>query len=106
VSEATVAKTRKQPTRLKVIQSLNVVITTTKVETVVAPSTNVTKRGIVIESTINLSCGSNGFSTRNLNRILGLPTANTGVVGTPQMVFTNPIMTIHVHKTTYELNSC
>jgi len=36
---------------------------------------------------------------RNLGRSLKLPTINTGVVGTPQMVFTNPIMTIH-DKTT------
>ncbi len=28
-----------------------------------------------------------------------LPTAIIGVVGTPQMVFTNPIMTTHVNRT-------
>jgi hypothetical protein len=62
---------------------------------------NVTKRGIIIGYAINLNYGSNGFSMkRNLNRSSRLPMANTRVVGTPQMVFTNPIMTIHVHKTT------
>jgi hypothetical protein len=86
---------------IEVIQSFNVVITTTGVETIVMPNTNVTKRGIVIGLAINLNYGSNGLSMRrNLNRNSRLPMVNTRVVGTPQMVFTNPIMTTHVHKTT------
>jgi len=101
VSKTTVVKTRKQPTMIEVIQSFNVVITTTGVETIVMPNTNVTKRGIVIGLAINLNYGSNGLSMRrNLNRNSRLPMVNTRVVGTPQMVFTNPIMTTHVHKTT------
>jgi hypothetical protein len=34
---------------------------------------------------------------RNLSRSSRVPIATTGVVGTPQMVFTNPIMTTHVN---------
>jgi hypothetical protein len=77
------------------------VITTIGVETVVVPNTNVAKKGVVIELVINLGHGSSGFSMgRNLSRNLGLPTVNIGVAWTPLMVFTNPIMTIHVYKTT------
>jgi len=79
-----------------------VVIKTIGVDIVVAPNTNVVRRGVVIEFVINLGHGSDEFSVgRSLSRSLGLPSTNTGVFGTPQMVFINPIMTIHVHKTTY-----
>jgi hypothetical protein len=62
---------------------------------------NVVRRGVVIGSTTNVSHGLNGLSTKgNLSKSSRLPTISIGVVGTPQMVFTNPIMTIHVHKTT------
>jgi hypothetical protein len=68
---------------------------------VVVPNMNVARKGVVIEPIVNLGCGSDGFSTgRNLNRSLGLPTVNTKVTRTPQMVFMNPIMIIHVHKIT------
>jgi hypothetical protein len=68
---------------------------------VVVTNMNVVRKGVIIEPLINLGYGSDIFSTRrNLNRSLGLPTVNNGVTMTPQMVFTNPIMTIHVHKTT------
>ncbi len=77
-------KNRRQPTRIEVTQSLNAVITTIGVETVVVPNTHVVKRGIVIRSTIKLSHESDGFSAgRNLNRSSRLPTSNTRVVGTP-----------------------
>jgi hypothetical protein len=67
---------------------------------VVVPNMNVAKRGVVIGSTVNLGRGLGEFSMgRNLNRSLKLPMANTIIVGTPQMVFINPIMTINVHKT-------
>ncbi len=67
---------------------------------VVVPNTHVAMRGIVIRSVVNLSHGLGGFSMRrNLNKSLGLPAVNIRVVGTPQMVYTNPIMTTHVHKT-------
>jgi hypothetical protein len=72
------------------------------VETIVAPNMNVVRR-VVIGFAINLGHGSSGFSVgRNLNRSSGLAVANTRVVATPQMVFTNPIMTTHVHKTTHK----
>jgi len=35
---------------------------------------------------------------RKLSGSMTLPTATTRVVGTPQMVFTNPIMTTHVNR--------
>jgi hypothetical protein len=35
---------------------------------------------------------------RNLSRSLRVPIATTGIVGTPQMVFINPMMTTHVNK--------
>ncbi len=38
---------------------------------------------------------------RNLSQSSALSTTTTGVVGIPQMVFTNLIMTIHVNMTTY-----
>jgi len=67
---------------------------------IVVPSMNAVRKGIIIGSTINLGRGLNGFSMgRKLNRSLGLPTTNTRVVGTPQLVFTNQIMTTHAHKT-------
>jgi hypothetical protein len=66
---------------------------------VVAPNTNVVRRGVIIRSATNLGRGLGRFSAgRNLNRSLGLPITNIGVVGTPQMVFTNlGIMTTHVN---------
>jgi hypothetical protein len=68
---------------------------------VVVPNMNVARKGVVIELVVNLGRGSDGFSTgRSLNRSLGLPTVNIGVTRTPQMVFINPIMITHVHKTT------
>jgi hypothetical protein len=51
-------------------------------DTIVEPNTNIVKRGVVIGSIVNLDRGSNRFSTRSLNRSLGLPIANTRVVGT------------------------
>jgi hypothetical protein len=48
-----------------------------------------------------LGSESSGVSTiRNLNWSLALPTTIIRVVCTPQMVFTNPITTIHVNRTT------
>jgi hypothetical protein len=70
-------------------------------EMMVAPSVNVVRGGILIGSTINLGSGSSGVSARrNLNWSSALPTVTTRVVETFQMVFTNPIMTIHVNRTT------
>jgi hypothetical protein len=101
MSERAIVETWRQPTIVGVTQSLNAIITTIGVETIVAFNTDVVKMGVVIRFATNLGHGSNGFSTgRNLNRSLRLPTISIGVVGTPQMVFTNQIMTTHVHKTT------
>ncbi len=59
-------------------------ITTTRVDTIVEPNTNIVKRGVVIGSILNLDCGSGRFSTgRSLNRSLGLRIVNSRVVGTP-----------------------
>jgi hypothetical protein len=69
------------------------------VETVVVPSIDVVRRGVLIGSVAKLGSGSRGVSTlRNLNQSLALPTTTIGVVSIPQMVFTNPVMTIHVNK--------
>ncbi len=76
---------------IEVTQSFNVVITTTRVETGVAPSTNVVRGGVLIRIVTKFDRGLGEVSVgRNLTR----------VVGTPQMVFTNSIMTIHVNKIT------
>jgi hypothetical protein len=100
VSKVVVVETWRQLARIEVIQSLNVVIATIGVDTVVVPNMNVARRGVVIGSIVNLSHGLSEFSMgRNLSRSLELPTGITRVFGTLQMVFTNPIMTIHVHKT-------
>jgi hypothetical protein len=51
---------------------------------VVAPNTNVVKGGVLIGYTTNLGRGLGGVSIgRNFNKSFGLPTATTGVVGTP-----------------------
>jgi len=71
------------------------------VEIIVAPNTNFVKCGILIGSTTNLGCGSNGvLEGRNLNRSSRLPRAIIKVVGTPQMVFINSIMITHVNTIT------
>jgi hypothetical protein len=100
VSKVVVIETWRQLARIEVIQSFNTVITTTTLDMVFEPNTNVSKKGVIIRFVINLDRGSNRFSaSMNLNRSSGLLTTNIGVVGTPQLVFTNPIMTTHEHKT-------
>ncbi len=69
-------------------------------EKIVAPNINVVKRGVLIGFAAKLGSGSSGILIgRNLSRSLALPIVTTEVVGTPQMVFTNPIITIHVNMT-------
>ncbi len=64
---------------------------------------DVVRRGVVIGFVVNVSRGSSEFLVGvNLNRSSKLPIVKIEVVGTQQMVFTNPIMTIHVHKTTIQ----
>jgi hypothetical protein len=88
--ETTVVETWKQ----------NVGIRTTIVEMVIAPIVDVVRRGVLIGYATKLGSGSGGVSTgRKLNGNLTLPTTTTGVGGTPQMVFTNRIMTTRVNRT-------
>jgi len=48
-----------------------------------------------------MGSGSCGFLTRRkLNGSTTLPTSTIRVVGTPQMVFTNPILITHVNMIT------
>jgi hypothetical protein len=56
---------------------------------------DVVKNGTLIGSETNLGSGLGGISAR---KSLALPPATIRVVGTPQMVFTNLIMTTHVNK--------
>jgi ABC-type transporter Mla subunit MlaD len=94
-----VVETWKQLVTLRVIQSFDVGITTTRVEIVVMPNMEVVKRGILIGSVVKLGNGSSGISIRrNLNRSSTLPTTTTRVVGTPWMVFINLIMISHVNR--------
>jgi hypothetical protein len=65
----TIIKTWRQLVGIDVIQSFNAIITTTRVETIVAPNMNVVKRGIVIGFATNLGHGSCEFlARRNLNK--------------------------------------
>jgi hypothetical protein len=67
---------------------------------VVAPNIHVIKRGILIGSIAKLGSELGGVSViRNLSRSLTLLATTIRVVGIPQMVFTNPMMTTHVNKT-------
>jgi hypothetical protein len=70
------------------------------VETIVAPNTNFVKGGVSIRFTTNLGHGSSkALVRRNMNRSLGLLATTIGVVRTPQMVFTNLIMTTNANMT-------
>jgi hypothetical protein len=69
---------------------------------VVAPNMDVVRKGTLIGFATNLGSGLGAILLgRNLSRNLALPIATTGVVGTPQMVFTNSTMTTHVNTITY-----
>ncbi len=71
-------------------------------EIVVAPTTNFAKSGVLIGYVANLGHGLRRVLMRkNLSRSLGIRITTIGVVGTPHMVFTNPIMTTHVNMTMY-----
>jgi hypothetical protein len=92
VLEATVVETHKQHVRVWVIQSLDVGVTTTRVETIIVPNIDVVKRGVLIGSVAKLgSESSRVLKVRNLSWDLALPTPITRVVCTLQMVFTNSI---------------
>jgi len=95
-----VVETWKQHVGIGVTQSLDVGIITIGVETIVVPNKDVVKRGVLIGFTPKLGNESSGVSVvRNLSQSSALPTTTIGVIGMPQMVFTNPIMTIDVNKT-------
>ncbi len=92
----------RQLTRIEVIRPLHFIIPIIRVKIVVAPTTNFVKNGILTGSITNLGCGPRGVSTgRNLSRSSRILISIIGVIGTPHMVFTNPIMTIHVNIITY-----
>jgi hypothetical protein len=96
VSKTVVVETWKQHVGIRVTQSFNVGIITTRVETVVAPNIDVVKRGVLIGFATKLASGSSGvLARRNLNRSSTLPTTTIKVIGIPQVVFINLIMTIH-----------
>ncbi len=68
MSEVAIVEIWRQPTRIKVTQSPNVIITTTRVEKMVAPNVNVVKGGVLIGSIANLGSGMSGIlAGRNLN---------------------------------------
>jgi hypothetical protein len=75
-------------------------ITTVGVKTVIMLTMDVVRRGVLIGSTTKLGSGLGGvLAGRKLCGSSRLPIATIGVVGTPQMVFTNLIMTIHGNRT-------
>jgi hypothetical protein len=68
---------------------------------IVTPTMDVVRDGVLIGYGEKLGSGSGGVSTRkNLNGSLALPIATITIIATLQMVFTNPIMTTHVNRTT------
>jgi hypothetical protein len=90
VLKVAIVETWKQHVGIKVSQSLDVGIITTKMETIIAPNINVVRREILIRPIAKLGSKSGGVSViRNLNWNSTLPTTTTRVVGTPQMVFIN-----------------
>jgi hypothetical protein len=98
--KTTIVEIQRQLIGIKGIQSFNVFITTIGVETVVAPNMNVVRGGMLIGFIVNLGNRSNGVLVgSNLSRSSILPTTTTRIVGTPQMLFTNMIMTTHVNMT-------
>jgi hypothetical protein len=84
VLKTTFVEIGRQPIGIEVTQSPNAIITTTRVETIVAPSTNVFRGGILIGFVTYLGSGSGKISARrNLNWSSKLPTTTTKVYGTP-----------------------
>ncbi len=103
VSEVIVVKTQRELVGLIITQSFDVGITPTWAETVVAPTMDVVKRGVLIGSTTKLGNGSNGVLARKkLNVNMTLPITIIRVVGTLQMVFIDPIMITHANRIAYQ----
>jgi hypothetical protein len=66
---------------------------------VITSNTNVVKSGVLIRCATNLGGGLGGVLVgRNLSWSSTLPTSTIGIVETPQIVFTNLIMTTHVNR--------
>jgi hypothetical protein len=66
---------------------------------VVVPNMDVVKRGILIGYAAKLGSGLGGILAGwKLSGSTTLPITIIRVVGTPQMVFTNSIMTTHVNR--------
>jgi hypothetical protein len=77
-----IAKTYKQHAGAIVTQSLDVGITIIGVETIITPTMDVVRRGVLIGSVKKLGSGSGGvFAGRKLNGNMTLPTTTTRVVG-------------------------
>ncbi len=84
VLEVGVIEIQKQPIKIKVTQSLTVIIPTIGVEIVVVPNINFVKSGVLIGFTMNLGHGLGGVPSKmNLTRSLKTPLGTIGVLGTP-----------------------
>jgi hypothetical protein len=95
VLEVAIIETQKQHVGVEVTQSLGASIITIGVEKIDAPNINVVRRGVLIGFVAKLGGGVSGVSiVRNSSRSLALLTTIIGVVGIPQMVFTNLIITL------------
>jgi hypothetical protein len=95
-----VIETWRQSIGVIVTQSFNVSITTIGVETIVTPTMDIVKKGILIGFVEKLGSGLGGVLTRRKqNGSTTLLTTITKVFGTFQIVFTNLIMTTHVNRT-------
>ncbi len=74
MSEVTIVEAQRQPLGIDITQSLDVGITTTRVETFVVPTMDVVRRGVLIGSTTKMGNGSCGVLTgRKLSGSTTLP---------------------------------
>ncbi len=97
--EAVVVETWRQHAGVGVTKLVNVSITTTRVEMIVAPNIDVFKRGVLIGFATKLGSKLGGNSIgRNLSQSLALPIATIGVAGILQMVFANLIIAIYGNR--------
>jgi hypothetical protein len=82
MSNAAIVETQRQLVGVIVTQSLDVGITTTRVETTVAPTMDVVRRGLLIGSIEKLGSGLGGIlARRKLNGSLTLLITSIRVVG-------------------------
>jgi hypothetical protein len=71
------------------------------VEMVVTPNVDFVKRGVLLGFVTKLGNGLGGILVgSNLSQKLTILVATIGVVGKPQIIFTNLISTTHVNKIT------